>query len=184
MRHPTGGGLVPHDTDWTYSLVFPPGHFWYPFKAAESYLRVHQWLRDAFAQMDVPATLSPLRQKEIPGQCFVGAEKDDLLWHGRKIAGAAQRRTRNGLLIQGSVQPPPIQLLRKRWETAMCQAGNIWGLNGKRWNRDRNCKILLKAFGPRNTDGRISMKSDKLLEFGERLAGIDDLRRPFPARGQ
>ncbi len=123
LRRPTGGGLVPHDTDWTYSLVFPPGHFWYRFKAAESYLRVHQWLRDAFAQMDVPATLSPLRQKEIPGQCFVGAEKDDLLWHGRKIAGAAQRRTRNGLLIQGSVQPPPIQLLRKRWETAMCQAG-------------------------------------------------------------
>jgi len=34
------------------------------------------------------------------------------LWHGRKIAGAAQRRTRGGLLIQGSVQPPPIGLER------------------------------------------------------------------------
>jgi lipoate-protein ligase A len=41
------------------------------------------------------------------------------MWHGRKIAGAAQRRTRRGLLIQGSVQPPPIGLNRDNWETAM-----------------------------------------------------------------
>ena len=122
VRRPTGGGLVPHDNDWTYSLIFPPEHFWNRYKAAESYRRVHEWLRDAFGQMNVPTTLSPQRQKEIPGQCFSGAEKDDLLWHGRKIAGAAQRRTRNGLLIQGSVQPPPISLSRDRWENAMCQA--------------------------------------------------------------
>jgi lipoate-protein ligase A len=121
VRRPTGGGLVPHDNDWTYSLIFPPDHVWYRFKAAESYQRVHEWLRDAFAQLDVPATLSPQRQKEIPGQCFVGAEKNDLLWHGRKIAGAAQRRTRHGLLIQGSVQPPPLSLSRARWETALCE---------------------------------------------------------------
>ncbi len=131
VRRPTGGGLVPHDADWTYSLIFPPEHFWYRLKAAESYQRVHHWLRDAFAQMNVPATLSSERQKEIPGQCFVGAEKDDLLWHGRKIAGAAQRRTRNGLLIQGSIQPPPISLSRDRWENAMCdvareRAGTEW----------------------------------------------------------
>jgi lipoyl(octanoyl) transferase len=121
VRRPTGGGLVPHDNDWTYSLIFPPEHSWYLLKAAESYRRVHEWLRDAFALIGVPATLSPHRQKEIPGQCFIGAEKDDLLWLGRKIAGAAQRRTRDGLLIQGSVQPPPISLSRDRWETAMCE---------------------------------------------------------------
>src|ERR1700679_3644266 len=71
--------------------------------------------------MNVVTTFSPQRQKEIPGQCFVGAEKDDLLWHGRKIAGAAQRRSRTGLLIQGSVQPPPISLSRERWENAMTE---------------------------------------------------------------
>src|SRR5579862_9661768 len=120
IRRPTGGGLVPHDADWTYSLLFPPDHFWHRLKAVESYRRAHEWLRDAFAAMNVATTLSPESQKEIPGQCFVGAEKDDLLWHGRKIAGAAQRRTRNGLLIQGSVQPPPIPVVRADWERAMC----------------------------------------------------------------
>jgi lipoyl(octanoyl) transferase len=119
LRRPTGGGLVPHDSDWTYSLVFPAGHFWHRLRAVESYRRVHEWIRDAFAKMNVATTLSPTSQKEIPGQCFIGAEKDDVLWHGRKIAGAAQRRTRHGLLIQGSVQPPPIALARDKWETAM-----------------------------------------------------------------
>jgi lipoate-protein ligase A len=122
VRRPTGGGVVPHDADWTYSLIFPPRHPWYRIKAVESYQRVHEWLRDAFSRMNVSTTLSPQRQKEIPGQCFVGAEKDDLLWHGRKIAGAAQRRSRNGLLIQGSVQPPPVTLLRATWENALCHA--------------------------------------------------------------
>ena len=36
-------------------------------------------------------------------------------------AGAAQRRTRNGLLIQGSIQPPPLALARTDLEGAVCQ---------------------------------------------------------------
>jgi lipoate-protein ligase A len=121
VRRPTGGGLVPHDADWTYSLVFPAGHFWHRLKAVESYRRAHEWIRDAFARISVATSLSPTSQKEIPGQCFIGAEKDDVLWHGRKIAGAAQRRTRHGLLMQGSVQPPPIGLERDEWEAGMCE---------------------------------------------------------------
>jgi len=120
VRRPTGGGLVPHDTDWTYSLVFPPDHFWYRYKATESYRRAHEWIRDAFAKLNVATTLASFRQKEIPGQCFLGCEKD-IRYYGtaEKIAGAAQRRTRDGLLIQGSVQPPPIGLERDKWEPAM-----------------------------------------------------------------
>ena len=124
VRRPTGGGLVPHDVDWTYSLAFPPEHFWYRFKAIESYERVHDWIRDAFARMNVVTTLSPGTPKALPGQCFVGSEKFDVLWFGKKIAGAAQRRSRKGLLIQGSIQPPPVSLARIEWQTAMCQSAH------------------------------------------------------------
>jgi lipoate-protein ligase A len=118
VRRTTGGGVVPHDADWTYSLIFPPQHWWHRLKAVESYRRLHEWIRAAFARLNVPAALASSSQKEIPGHCFAGAEQSDLLWGGRKIAGAAQRRSRSGLLIQGSVQPPPA-LARSEWESAM-----------------------------------------------------------------
>jgi lipoate-protein ligase A len=119
VRRPTGGGLVPHDADWTYSLIFPPGHWWYASSATESYQRIHEWIRDAFVRLNMTTELSPHRHKELPGQCFVGAERFDVLWRGRKIAGAAQRRNRRGLLIQGSVQPPPQAPGRADWQQAM-----------------------------------------------------------------
>jgi hypothetical protein len=118
IRRPTGGGLVPHDADWTYCLAFPAGHEWHGVKAEESYRRVHDWLRLAFARLGVATELAPCcRPGE--GQCFRGYEQHDLLWQGRKIAGAAQRRTKTGLLIQGSVQPPPLALKRGDWQQAM-----------------------------------------------------------------
>jgi lipoate-protein ligase A len=121
VRRPTGGGVVPHDRDWTYSLVFPPAHFWYSFSAVESYRRVHEWIQRAFAAMKVATDLATERRRADAGQCFVGYEKFDLLWRGTKVAGAAQRRAKRGLLIQGSIQPPPLSLIRSDWEAAMLE---------------------------------------------------------------
>ena len=127
IRRPTGGGLVPHDADWTYSLAFPPGHEWHSLRAEGSYRRVHEWIQTAFIRVGVETELAPCCKKTAPGQCFVGHEKHDLLWQGRKIAGAAQRRNKQGLLIQGSVQPPPVLLARADWERAMVEvAGGVW----------------------------------------------------------
>lgn len=127
IRRPTGGGIVPHDHDWTYSAVFPPDHEWASVRAEESYRRIHDWLRLALDRLGVAAELAPTRRlppapsADLPGQCFLGHEKSDLLWHGRKIAGAAQRRNRLGLLIQGSLQPPagPLPLARADFVAAM-----------------------------------------------------------------
>jgi lipoyl(octanoyl) transferase len=127
IRRPTGGGIVPHDADWTYAAIFPAGHEWHSLKAEESYRRIHDWLRLAFAEMKLATELAPCchqpkaqspKPKAISA-CFIGHEKSDLLWHGKKIAGAAQRRNKLGLLIQGSVQPPLLNLKRADFETAM-----------------------------------------------------------------
>jgi lipoate-protein ligase A len=123
VRRPTGGGIVPHDTDWTYSLAFPPNDPWYALRATESYRRVHEWIQAAFARLGIVTKLAPACQKTALGQCFVGYEKSDLLWHGQKIAGAAQRRTRDGLLVQGSVHPPQGSLARTVWQGAMRDVG-------------------------------------------------------------
>ncbi len=128
IRRPTGGGIVPHDADWTYSAIFPPGHEWHSLKALESYRRVHAWLRLAFAELKVKTELAPDGKKSIPGRCFAGHEQFDLLWREKKNAGAAQRRNKSGLLIQGSVRPPVVSISRGDWERAMVAvaAATIW----------------------------------------------------------
>lgn len=129
VRRPTAGGLVPHDADWTYSLIFPAGHPWYALRAEESYRRLHEWVRDSFTRLGVTTELSPCCAKELPGQCFAGPEKFDLLMDGLKIAGAAQRRTRIGLLIQGSVQRQPASVSRAQWEESFrAAASEQWGI--------------------------------------------------------
>ncbi|MDP7011135.1 MAG: lipoate--protein ligase family protein [Verrucomicrobiota bacterium] len=104
IRRCTGGGLVPHDGDWTYSLIFPPDHEWSGLAATESYLRTHKLLQAAFEKNGVKTELAKSCRRPKPGECFEGHELHDLLWNGKKIAGAAQRRNRCGLLIQGSIQ--------------------------------------------------------------------------------
>ena len=137
VRRPTGGGLVPHDADWTYSLAFPPSAAWYALSATGSYQRVHEWIQAAFAGLGVATRLAPCCSKSVPGQCFQGYEMHDVLWRGRKIAGAAQRRTRDGLLIQGSVQPAGLGVAREAWERAMQEiARSTQGAQWVEWKPD------------------------------------------------
>jgi len=129
VRRPTGGGLVPHDCDWTYTLVFPPSAQWYSLKAVQSYERVHAWVQAALEKINLRTDLARAPRKEASGQCFVGAEQFDVLWNERKIAGGAQRRNRQGLLVQGSIQPPP-GAIRADWERAFCDvAQELWGVH-------------------------------------------------------
>jgi lipoate-protein ligase A len=125
IRRPTGGGLVSHLADWTYSLVFPKSHWWYSLPAIESYLTMHKWISRSLAQIGIEAVLSGDRIEAQRGCCFSGAEKNDLLNGSRKIAGAAQRRTQAGLLIQGSVQPCPPLPERAKWQIAMLKTAPI-----------------------------------------------------------
>jgi len=144
VRRPTGGGIVPHDADWTYSLSFPTTHEWYSLPATESYRRVHEWIQAAFAKVHLETEISDRCKKSAPDQCFSGYEKSDLLWRERKIAGAAQRRTRAGLLVQGSVQPPAVSVSREDWHQAMREtAVTSFGAD---WNAfEPDSSILVRA---------------------------------------
>ena len=119
IRRPTGGGLVPHDADWTYSAAFPPGSSWYSLRAEESYQQLHELIAESLVRIGIDARLSPCCVKEAPGQCFSGAEKFDVVGEQGKVAGAAQRRNKLGLLAQGSVQPVGVRASRSDWENAL-----------------------------------------------------------------
>lgn len=110
-RRPTGGGLVDHREDWTYALVIPRGHPLEDLRATFSYRAVHEALADALRVQAVPAvtkTVAPEPDDDTAGVCFERAEVYDVVNEasGAKIAGAAQKRNKHGLLFQGSVWRP------------------------------------------------------------------------------
>ncbi len=139
IRRPTAGGIVPHDDDWTYSLTVPLADPWHALNARESYHRIHLWIAQSFEQLGLDTELAP-DCNDGAGSCFAGFEVSDVLLDGRKVAGAAQRRTRSGLLIQGSVQSTTEFPSRSDWEQTMlgigtnelgeCQTGSLTSISG------------------------------------------------------
>jgi len=118
-RRPTGGGIVDHRDDWTYALVVPRSHPLYDERASHSYRIVHECLASALSLLGQPAELKTVcgpddtcaaeKAKQvgvIPGVCFQRAELYDVVnkHTGKKIAGAAQKRNKHGLLFQGSLE--------------------------------------------------------------------------------
>ena len=58
VRRWTGGGLVPHDGDWTYSLIVPAGEPLGQLSAASSYRVIHSALSVALRDGGIDAHLA------------------------------------------------------------------------------------------------------------------------------
>jgi lipoate-protein ligase A len=112
VRRWTGGGVVFHGDDLTYSIVVPPSDPVFSKPSRSIYGAIHAALRDALVASGERAELAPVTSIVNPGaaiidrgySCFANPVRADVMLNGRKIAGAAQRRTRRGLLHQGSIQ--------------------------------------------------------------------------------
>ena len=104
VRRWTGGGIVPHGCDLTYSIVIPASHPWFARSSVEIYAALHEAMRTALEANGVVATLANTAVPRISEACFANAVRADVIANGQKIAGAAHRRTRAGLLHQGSIQ--------------------------------------------------------------------------------
>ena len=109
VRRSTGGGLVSHLEDWTFALVIPDGHPLFKADAMASYAAVHEALLQALVIQGQPVKLAPMpagtRDFQSPDDCAQRSEPIDLVRSddGRMVAGAAQKRTRSGLLIEGYI---------------------------------------------------------------------------------
>ena len=117
VRRWTGGGIVFHGDDLTYSIVIPASDPIFDKSSKVLYEKIHRALAEALNGMGrrthmVGSTrcAGQTPQRGVAtGNCFANPVRDDVMVDGRKIAGAAQRRTRRALLQQGSIQGFPLK---------------------------------------------------------------------------
>ncbi|MFO1482752.1 MAG: hypothetical protein U1F71_05235 [Verrucomicrobiaceae bacterium] len=105
VRRWTGGGVVLHENDETYSVIVPATHPWAETRPLDSYRLIHASLAEALvaAGFNGCRLAGPEDLIENPF-CFVAPALHDVVRGKVKIAGAGQRRGKMGLLHQGSVQ--------------------------------------------------------------------------------
>lgn len=101
VRRWTGGGVVLHDNDYTYSVIVPAVHPWSQTNPLDSYRLIHESLARALADGSRLAGAEDLIENAF---CFVAPALHDVIRDKVKVAGAGQRRGKLGLLHQGSVQ--------------------------------------------------------------------------------
>ena len=105
VRRWTGGGLVHHESAVTWSLAVPMTDAFCRRGPRETYTQLHEALARclvaaAFEGIElVPAT----HPTPAGGHCAEVPAPGDLVRRGHKIAGAGQRRTRQGLLHQAAI---------------------------------------------------------------------------------
>lgn len=130
LRRLTGGGIVDHRTGHTYAFALPQSISAGRLPAPEIYRAVHQALVETLAAFQITSTLAPCPRAcqnrppapaesppppispdtNVAKACFTAPEADDVILpdSARKLAGAAMKRTRDGLLLQGSLLGPEI----------------------------------------------------------------------------
>lgn len=103
VRRETGGGVVNHRSDQTFSLVIPKGCRVASTPPSEIYRAVHQSLALVLRELGYEVTCWEGSSGK-GNMCFENPVKWDLIDStGRKVAGAGLRRFRGGVLYQGSL---------------------------------------------------------------------------------
>lgn len=111
VRRWTGGGVVEHNGDWAYTLAVPARIALGDRRAVETYRWIHEAMIAALSESGIGGcSLQPESAGDGMGVCFEEPARFDVVHAGRKIAGAAQRRSKSGFLHQGTIQPlvPPV----------------------------------------------------------------------------
>ncbi|MDN3506871.1 MAG: hypothetical protein P0S96_06545 [Simkaniaceae bacterium] len=107
-KRPTGGGIVFHIWDFAFSLLVPASHEYFSENTLENYAFVNNAVLAAvspFISNQPELIVEDAQSQDVSCErfCMARPTKYDVVFNGRKIAGAAQRKTKKGFLHQGTI---------------------------------------------------------------------------------
>jgi lipoate-protein ligase A len=109
VRRITGGGVIYHAEEITYSLVCPVDFIPGARSVKEAFFHLTSFLLAFYRRLGLNAChaaehyAGSRRLGERTHLCFAGTESCDILINGKKIGGNAQRRLKNVIFQHGSI---------------------------------------------------------------------------------
>lgn len=109
VRRITGGGVIYHAGELTYSLVCPVGFIPGSRGVKEAFFHLTSFLLAFYRDLGLEACHAAehyhgaRRLGKRTSLCFAGIESCDILIEGKKIGGNAQRRLKNIIFQHGSI---------------------------------------------------------------------------------
>lgn len=112
-KRPTGGGVIFHSTDLAFSVLVPASAPHFSTNPLENYVYVNQRVIIAIQRLKgIKGELLPIEPVAMDSHsrhfCMAKPTKYDVMIGGKKVGGAAQRKTRFGFLHQGSISLRPL----------------------------------------------------------------------------
>lgn len=106
VRRPTGGGMLLHDKEVTYSVALNQDDLSLPKGVKKSFEEMTSFLIDAYKLLGVTSDFSKKTVKDPHGisqLCLLRTEEYDITIKNKKIGGNAQARKKETILQHGSV---------------------------------------------------------------------------------
>jgi len=105
-RRPTGGGIVIHETDITFSFIFYSPE---EFNPKKTYNKIHSAIFEEYKQNDIKIDIANISNSNYNinnpiMECFKKPVEMDLTYNGKKILGGALRKFSDYMLYQASLQ--------------------------------------------------------------------------------
>ena len=163
-RRPTGGGIVFHETDLTFSFIFPsPGVY---FEPGKTYDRLHRAITAEYSRLGVSFDLLKEKTKDYAVNdpvmnCFAKPVNMDILYNGTKVLGGALRKFGDHMLYQASFQAPDARTNAALHRNAVIKA--LGGEFGLEW------EVAEMAEDTRAKTGAIAETKYRTPEWNERI---------------
>ena len=108
VRRITGGGIILHGKELTYSLVCSKEDLGLPASIVSSYKIICSFLISFYNALGIKTQFAcDAQADETLGRasaiCFAAKEKYDIVQNGRKIGGSAQKRSKSIIFQHGSI---------------------------------------------------------------------------------